>query len=207
MWEDYPWKESITQTAAGTIPLIDSVQDYPAVAPNIIRMLKAWIKRTDTIPPQVRDLDVKRDLAIDLYPKSYVAIRAVSLQEAIGKVRLESAVNVPSGMQMELQFDYKLNPAKVTSLNDGLWFDDRYAVVALEGLLYWVYKLSDDTRAGSAQTDAAGRTIGYGGQMGIYRAALNRMRMAVDSGYTEQLFPAEPMGEPRDSNALSIFGW
>lgn len=207
MYQEYPWKQTITNTAQGTIPLVDSKQDYTCAAPNIMRLLKAWIRRMDVTPNEVRDLDVKKDLSIDLYPRSYVGIRAVSLQQSLGLFRLEAAVNVPSGVQLELQCDYQIDPIKITQLSQTIWFDDRFAVVALEGLLYWVYKLSDDARAGSAQTDAFGKLIGYTGQLGTYKAALNRMKMAEDYGFTESIFPAEPMGLPRDSNSLNIFGW
>ena len=178
MWSEYPWKQTITNTAQGTIMLRDSIQDYPCSAPNIDRLLKAWLRRYDVTPNEVRDLDVKKDLSIDLYPRSYVGIRAVSLQQSIGQFRLEAAVNVPSGIQLELACDYQLNPIKVTSLTQIIWFDDRFSIVALEGLLYWVYKLGDDARAGTAQTDVYGRVQGYTGQLGIYRAAVNKMKMA-----------------------------
>ena len=207
MYIEYPWKQTITNTASGTIVLIDSVQDYSATAPNIMRLLKAWIVRTDVTPNENRDLDVQGDLSVDLYPKSYVAIRCVSLQQSIGLFRLESAVNVPTGVQLELRCDYQINPIKVDDLSIPCWFQDQYAVVALEGLLYWIYKLSDDTRAGTATTDAFGRVTGYTGQLGIFKAALNRMKSAENFGFTDMVFPADPMGLPRDSNSLNIFGW
>lgn len=207
MYTDYPWKDTITSTASGTIPLIDSMQDYPAFAPNILHPLKAWIQRTDTTPDETRDLDIQRDLSVNLYSRSYVSIRAVSLQQAIGKFRLEAAVNVPTGVQLELHVDYQLNPIKVVSTAQSCWFDDRFAIVALEGLLYWVYKLSDDTRAGSVQADQSGRIIGYTGQMGAYKGNLAKMRASEEFGYTDQVFPSEPMGTGRDSNSLNLFGW
>lgn len=207
MYIEYPWKQTITNTAAGTIPLIDSTQDYTCSAPNIMRPLKAWLERTDVTPHENRDLDLRDDLSVDMYPRSYISIRAVSLQQSLGLFRLESAVQIPTGVRIELHVDYQINPIKVTSLNDPLWFDDRYAVVALEGLLYWVYKLADDSRAGSAQTDPTGRSTGYGGQLGIYKAALNRMKSAEDYGALDSVFPGEPMGVGRDTNALNIFGW
>mgnify|MGYP007031193341 CR=1 FL=1 len=207
MFNQYPWKQTIANTANGTIPLIDSTQDYPCSAPNIRRLVKAWIIRTDETPNEARDLDVVNDLSVDLYPRSYVAIRAVSLQQSIGLFRLESAVNIPTGVQIELRCDYQINPIKITSLSQVIWFDDTFAHVAQKGLLYWMYKLGDDSRAGSAQTDSYGRIIGYGGQLGEYKAALNEMKMAEDYGFTQSVFPSDPMGLPRDSNSLNIFGW
>src|ERR1700733_8629070 len=69
MYIEYPWKQTITNTASGTINLIDSVQDYSCEAPNIMRLVKAWIIRTDVTPYETRDLDVVKDLSVDLYPK------------------------------------------------------------------------------------------------------------------------------------------
>ena len=207
MYVEYPWKQTITNTASGTIPLIDSKQDYPAVAPNIMRPLKAWIRRTDVLPNETRDLSIVRDLGVDLYPRSYNAISQVSLQQSIGMFRLNSAVNMPSGIQVELQLDYQIDPIKVTDLGQTIWFQDSFAVVALEGLLYWVYKLADDTRAGSASTDAYNRITGYTGQIGTYKGALGRMKAAEDFGFTDSVFPSEAMGTPRDQNGLQIYGW
>lgn len=206
MYIEYPWKQTITNTANGTIPLIDSTQDYTCTAPNIMRLLKAWLVRTDVTPNETRDLDVLKDLSVDLYPRSYVAIRAVSLQQSLGLFRLDAAVNIPSGIQIELRGDYQIDPIKVADLSQVCWFQDHYAFVALEGMLYWVYKLADDARAGVTQCDAFGRIIAYTGQMGIYKGALGRMKMAEDYGFTESVFPSDPMGLPRDSNSLNIFG-
>lgn len=206
MYIEYPWKQTITNTASGKIPLLDSRQDYSAEAPNIMRPVKAWLKRTDIIPIQVRDIEVKKDISIDLTPRSWIAIRTVSLQQSIGLFRLDSAVQIPAGQQVELCFDYQANPVKVEGLSQIIWFDDRYAFVAMQGLLYWIYKLGDDTRAGGAQTDASGRITGYTGQLGDYKAALNRMKSSEEYGFTENLYPSDAMGVGRDDNSWNIFG-
>lgn len=205
MWIEYPWKESITTSGNGTIALLDSTQDYPNVPPNIMRLTKAHIIRLDVTPNEDRDLDISFDLGVDLYPRSYVGIRTVCLEKALGVLRLESSVNVPVGVSLELRVEYQINPTKVVALSQGCWFDDRYIWVAMEGLLYWVYKLADDPRAGSVQSDGMGRQT-YSGQYAAYKAALMRMKNAEDYGKTEFVFPHEPMGLPRDSNALNIFG-
>lgn len=204
---EYPWKQTIINTASGTIPLLDSKQDYTCFAPNIDKPLKAWLERTDCTPHQNRDLDVVKDLSVDVVAKSWYYIKAVSLQQAIGMFRLESAVQVPTGTRIELHVDYKLNPIKVVDTSQIIWFDDKYAQVALEGLLYWVYKLGDDSRAGMAQTDASGRVVGYTGQLGTFKAALNRMKNWEDFGHTDSVFPEDVMGYGRDANAMNIFGW
>ncbi len=192
MYIEFPWKNTITNTANGTIPIIDSVQDYSAAAPNIMRCLKAALVRTDVTPFEVRDLDIVKDLSQDLYPRSWYGIRAMSLQQANGLFRLESAVQIPTGAQIELRCDYQINPVKVTDLAQYCWFDDRYRAIAFEGLLYWIYKLGDDTR--------------FQAQLIIYKQALNRMTQVEEFGYTESVFPGEPMGLGRDQDSLSIFG-
>lgn len=207
MYQEYPWKQTITNTAHGAIPLIDSQQDYSCEATNIMRPLTASLVRTDATPNQVRELEIIGSLPVDLVPRSFMAINSVSLDGATGLFRLDSAVRISAGQQVELRSDYQIDPIKVTDLRQIIWFKDHFAAVALEGLLYWVYKLADDSRAGSAQTDAFGRITGYGGQLGIYKAALNRMKSAEDYGFIQSIFPAEPMGTGRDVNAPNIFGW
>jgi hypothetical protein len=208
MYIEYPWKETVTttSTAPALIPLVDGQQDYSVTAPNISRILSVSLWNTSTTPSTVRDLDLVDDLSVDLVPKAFEMIRAVALQKGTGLLRLDSAVRVPIGMLMDLRYDYQLDPTKVVSLNQDCWFHDKYAFVALEGLLYYVYKLSDDNRAGSVTTDGEGRQT-YTGQLAGWKAALNRMKMAEDYGTTDAVFPGEPMGLGRDQNSLSIFGW
>jgi hypothetical protein len=209
MYLEYPWKETITttQTAPGLTPLLNGVQDYSVFGANMFRLLNAAIWNTTSVPPTVQDLNVVDQLAVNLFLQSYTTVRDVSLQQGIGLLRLESAVNVPVGMILELRYDYQINPTKITSTAQDCWFDDKYAQVAIEGLLYWGYKLSDDPRAGVVQADATGRIIGYSGQLATYKAALFRMKSAEDFGSTELVFPSQGMGEGRDQNALNIFGF
>ncbi len=108
---------------------------------------------------------------------------------------------------LELVYQYHTDPTKVTSMGQGLWFKDQYVMVALEGLLYYCYKLNDDSRAGGAVTDAYGRATGYTGQLATFKAALQRMKSAEDYGSSEQVVPGQLMGLGRDQNSLNIFGW
>lgn len=208
MYLEYPWKETIQNVASTSIMLLDSTQDYSVEAPFIDRLTKASIRRWDTTPNEVRELDVLEQLAVDLYPRSYYGIRACSLEKAKGLFRLEAAVQVSSGVQLSLECDYKQNVVKVTALTQPLWFDDKYAFVALEGLLYYIYKLNDDSRAGVAQADATGRGQVYTGQLGTFKAALNRMKASEDYGFTDSVFPGDVMGIGRDQTfgAPFIFG-
>jgi hypothetical protein len=208
MYTAYPWKDTITTTvtAPGLTPLLNGVQDYSAYAPNISRLFNVAIWNTTQVPPIVQDLNVVDQLAVDLIQRSYTAIRAVALQQGVGLIRLEGAVNVPTGMLLELRYDYQINPTKIVTLSQDCWFDDKYAHVAQEGLLYWGYKLSDDPRAGAAVVDAASGRFTYSGQLAVFHAMLQTMQAAEDLGSSELLFPSQPMGQGRDDNALNIFG-
>ena len=205
MFTAFPWQWNIATIAAGTIPLVDGVQDY-APPTQIYRMLRARIVRTDVIPNEYRDIDVEDELVPDLRPLSYTAIRVMSHErEGVGLLRLESAVQVPSGTTLEIQGEYQLMPPKITAMSQGWWFPDQYLQVAVEGLLYWVYKLADDSRAGSVATDSEGR-VSYTGQYGAFQAAIHKMKEAEDYGTDEQMFPESPLGEGRYRGGLSIYG-
>ena len=209
MYLEYPWKETITttSTAPGLTPLLNGIQDYSINGPNMFRLLNAAIWNVTSVPSLVQDLNVVDQLAIDLFPRSYSAIRDIAIQQGVGLLRLEAAINVPTGMLLEIRYDYQINPTKITALGNNCWFDDKYAQVGIEGLLYWGYKLSDDPRAGAAQMNATGQVIGYTGQLASYKAALFRMKNAEDFGATELIFPDQGMGEGRDQNSLNIFGY
>lgn len=207
IYTEYPWKNTIANTASGMIPLQDSVQDYPVSAPNILRPSTATIWRLDCTPPSTRELSIVRHLGVNLYPRSYIAISEVSLEEAIGRFRLDAAVNLPTGIQLELRLTYQISPIKIVDLSQVIWFQDVHAGVAMHGLLYWLYKLTDDARAGESVCDQYGRVVNYTGQLAIFHGAMNKMKMFEDGLFTDSVFPSDPMGTPRDANSLQIYGW
>lgn len=204
MYIEYPWKDTISTIAPATLPLIDGRQDYDSPI-NIYRLTKASIVRRDVTPNESWELDIVDDNAVNLIPLGYQGIKSCSQQQASGTLRLDCAVCVPSGVTLEIQGEYQLNPVKIVDLNQDMWFKDQYAQVALEGLMYWVYKLSDDARAGTAQATGGGQ-MGFNGQLGIYKAALSRMKSAEDWGASNSLYPESTMGRGRDFDYNWIFG-
>jgi len=192
IWGIYPWRVSITNIAAGLIPLVDGQQDYSAPT-NIYRLLKISITRTDTTPDDNRELNVVQDLSDNMVSQSYQSIRSAALQRGIGKIRLESAVQVPSGTLLELSGQYQMNPAKITALTDQLWFDDQHVHVFLKGLMYWAYKLGDDPRASV--------------QLNEYRQAVEQMARAEDFGAIDTIFPGEGSIGSGSSGGWNIWGW
>jgi hypothetical protein len=173
--------------------LVDGVQDY-SVPVNVYRLLRVRLVNTGVTPNQSIDLNIEESLSPDLTPRSWQAIRACSLEPGVGLLRLESAVQVPSGSTFEIQGEYQINQTKVTSLSEGMWFDDRYVHVAVSGLLYYFYKMANMPEAGVLQTDQNSGRSGATGQLGEFIAGIWDMRRSEGGGYTEQMFPAEPIG-------------
>lgn len=204
MWAAYPWKEGDTNIAPASLPLSDGVQDY-STPPQIFRALKFWLYRTDVTPNQYRTLDVVDDIDIDLTPRSFSTMRSASLQMDVGQIRLESAINVPTAGAYYIGGNFQQNYAKVVSLSDQCWFADVYASVAAKGLLYWLYQLTDDPRAGSAQVNNHGAYT-YTGQLAVYHSALIEMQRSEDYGATTSLIGGEVLGGGRDISGLNIFG-
>lgn len=201
MWYTAPWRFNgvVTDIGAGAIPLVDGTQDYSPPA-QIWRLLSGKIVRTDVSPNEVRDIDVQDSMVVDLIPRSYQSINAISLEPAAGQLRLEAAVQVPSGTTMEIGGTFQLMHTKISALTTPLWFPDDYFDVFVAGLLYWGYKLADDPRAGGI-INRRGSSLGSG-QYAEFRAGLDRMKEAEDFGGDEQLFPSEAMGGKWASNSF-----
>jgi hypothetical protein len=206
MYTSFPWRDALQNIAAGQIPLVDGVQDY-SVPTNIYRLTKASIARTDQQPEYNRELNVETDLDVDLVPRGYPSIRACSLQAGVGQLRLDSAVQVPTGILLELRGEYQISSPKVSSLTDTLWFQDHYSYVAIKGLLYWGYLMTNDSRAGTTATDDNGNAR-YSGQLAEYKAALATMREREQWGAGETYYPSESMGADRYGSGSfpNIFG-
>lgn len=200
MWYYAPWQESQTTIATGLIPLSDGTQDYSS-PPNIFRLLKGWLNRTDVTPNQKIELDVVENLDVSIVPAAYTVIRAICLQPAIGQLRLEQAIQVPSGMTIEINGVYQLHHQKITALTAQLWCKDQYFDVFIKGLQYWGYKLSDDSRAGTEVVDNMGRKQ-YTGQLGEFMGALNDMAQAEDFGGNDNYFPESTVAPGTDMTTV-----
>jgi hypothetical protein len=190
MYSAYPWYWTITNIASGLIPLSDGVQDYSSPA-QIYRLLRGSIERTDTTPKQNRELNVVDYISETLTKLDWTQIRSISMQQSIGLLRLEAAVSVPTGQTLEIRGDYQILPTKITATSQNLWFPDVYAHVALEGLKYWGYQLTDDTRADV--------------QLLKFKSKIQEMKESQDYGTNDAFFPESPLGEGRNTG-LSIFG-
>lgn len=205
MYSAYPWQNTKTLIAPGQIPCLDGAQDYSTPL-NIYRLTKGSIAYLSSTPAQHRELDVANDLTVDLTSRSYSTIRAISLQAAAGVLRLESAIQVPAGTSIEIRGEFQRNPDKIVDLNHTMWFDDRWAQVFEDGILFWIYRLTDDSRAGTVTKGKFGRAV-YTGQLAAWMAGIDMMKSEEQYGGTDGYFPDSPLGVGRDWVGLTLFGW
>ena len=84
-------------------------------------------------------------------------------------------------------------------MNTALPFPDQYFNVFMEGVLWQIYRLSDDPRAGSgAYTINGSQSKTRQGQYAIYQQALENMKNIEDLGSGDEfMYPEEPLGASR----------
>ena len=191
MYRFYPWRFTLTNTPPGAIPLVDGQQDYPAPT-DMYRPVRFSIWRTDITPNQVLDYDVAKTLTVDLNPKSYNNVQAISYEPDLGVIRLDSAISAPSPSTFELRAQYQpfLNP--ILSLDQAPWFPDEYVQIAHDGILYKLWGLDEDPRAGSASY-SDGRAS-YSGQLAVFMGGLKAMASDEDAGSVDTIYPGDPIG-------------
>jgi hypothetical protein len=152
------------------------------------------------------NLAVRQELPVDLMSQSPYSIASCALQGGEGRLRLATAPAIPVGTTWEIRGTYQINPTKVISTSQYLWFDDRYVFVAVEGLSYWYYKLADDPRAGSATANWVG-DITYSGQLAQFMSAIKEMTDAEDIGGDLMTFPDDNIADIGYGNIpTSVFG-
>lgn len=191
MYRFYPWRFTLENTTAGSIPLVDGQQDYTAPT-DMYRPVRFSIWRTDITPNQVLDFDVAKTLTVDLNPKSYNNMQAISYEPDLGIIRLDSAISAPAPSVFELRAQYQpfLNP--VLSLDQAPWFPDEYVQIAHDGILYKLWGLDEDPRAGSASY-ADGRAS-YSGQLAVFMGGMKAIAEDEDAGSVDTIYPGDPIG-------------
>lgn len=203
-WNAYAWYISKTTIPVGSIPLVNGVQDYSSPV-NIYSLTKGCLVCTSQTPNLYRELDVVQEADINMIPVSPYSIRSIGLQAAVGMLRLEAAVAISSGETWEIQGEYKTNPTKITATTQGMWFQDQFFDIAVEGLCYWAYKLANKNALAGGTTTQGGR-IAYTGKYADFRAAIDRMKEAEDYGGVDGVFPSENLANGRDDVYYNLWG-
>lgn len=191
IWIAYPWRWTLGSLTA--IALVDGTQDYTIGNSDHYRPVNLWITRTDLTPDEYQPLKIKEHLPPELARNvGWPSFQTISWEKSINKFRLEAAASVPSGTTLRIDGDYQKVPTKITALSATLAADDAYFETYMDWLLYYLYKFTDDSRAGGVVISGDGRKQ-YTGQLGKAMESLWEMKSQEDKGDGEPLvYPDEP---------------
>jgi hypothetical protein len=170
--------------------------------PGILRPLKMRIARLDSNPPEYRELAALGNLGPDLTRTAGIdTMKAVGWFSSQNFFRFDVAPQVANGQIIQLLGEYQTYPTKVTpsTLTVAFPFPDEYFNVLEAGLLWRVYQLLDDPRAGGMQMSENGSSMKqYTGQLGTFMGMLKEMSRTEDlSAGDEFMFPEQPLGVGR----------
>ena len=149
IWRKFPFKDAC-QTYP-SISLIDSTSDYDP-PPNYFRLVSAQITRTapsaDTYDPLTIVQELPLPSAIAVHP---IYIRSIAFIKGLGRLRFSflPIVNAIDAYQCDGQ--YQMEHTRVSDITQYCWFGDSLMQVALEGILYWGYKLANQMKSAGDQ--------------------------------------------------------
>lgn len=193
MWNFYPFSWTINSLTA--VSVTDGNQDVGSAPADFDHLLRARLVRTDLTPDEFHELNIVTWLAPDLSEVGYQQITSICYEEAENEFRFDRAVDVGTGMTIQLQGEYKNTPTRITdsNLTTAFLFPDHYFQVFVEGLLWQAYRYADDPRAGTTQTMRNGQRS-YTGQLGIFMDLLFQMAADQDYGAGSMMHPETPLG-------------
>jgi len=185
-----------TMIASGLAP------DGGSGAPNILRPLKMRIARLDTNPPEYRELAALGNLSPELSRTAGIdTMKAVGWFSSQSFFRFDTSPQVSLGQIIQLLGEYQMNPTKITNANlsTPFPFPDEYFNIVDAGILWRVYQLIDDPRAGTAQVSENGSMVKqYTGQFGVFMTMLKEMARTEDLGAGDEFqYPEQPLGVGR----------
>lgn len=189
-------------TIVGTIATSGLAASGAPGTNNILRILKQRTARLDTSPAEYRELKLLNNLSPELTRQGGLdTITAASFYGSSNTVRLDLAASIGTGVIMQVQGEYQFMPTKITdaNMNTALPFPDQYFNVFVEGVLWQIYRLSDDPRAGSGAMSINGsQSKTRQGQYAIYQQAMEQMKNIEDLGSGDEfMWPEEPLGVGR----------
>jgi|SRR5215472_868178 len=171
-------------------------------APQILRFLKMRMARLDTNPPEYRELAMLGNLSPELSRTAGIdTMGNIGWFASQNFLRLMNAPQVSQGQIIQVLGEYQFRPTKVTatSMTTPFPFPDDYFNVLDAGLLWRVYQLTDDPRAGGSQLSRNGSMVEqFAGQFGVFMSMLKEMARTEDlSAGDEFRYPESPMGVGR----------
>jgi len=208
IWTFYPWAWTIKSLTP--INCSQGTQDYAPTNTDILRPLKLRLVRTDVTPNEFREMALLANLSPELTRTGGLETITSCGWYASGPfIRLMYAASVSGTQTLQIQGEYQAVPTTITAANITSTFaqlgignnglPDRYFNGFVEGLLWKLYQLSDDPRAGTMQYAKNGSYMRqYSGQLGIFMDALLQMARTEDLASGDQFeFPAQPLGVGR----------
>lgn len=206
IWLYWPWRWTVN--TAPQITALNGVQDYTTVnssqiipPPDYYKMMAARIYRTDVTPFQIQPIKVAGHLEGEVQRQASInTIQAISYEPQINSLRLDVPLQVGGTTVYMIEFDYQQQPTKITDLTTKIPTPDMYFNVYVDGVLWGIYRLADDPRAGTMTINRAGDKQ-YSGQLGVFMGSLEEMRRREDSGQAlDNRWPEEPLGWARRGN-------
>jgi hypothetical protein len=203
---DWPW----TQADLTAITMVDNTQDYSLALANadMYRLVHVRINQTNVTPNQQNPLDIAEWLEPNFVEKkSWEAFKTCCWIPSTSKLRLDAAAAITSPVTCTITGEYQKNPTKIVTANLGtaLPFPDQYFEVFTEGLLYRLYKVCNDERAGTVVVAKNGNRQ-YSGQLGVFMEKLQSAAEADDYGNGQAFrFPSDPLGLGRGYWPGTIF--
>lgn len=194
IWFAYPWDWTLGALTA--ITLVDGTQDYTITNNDFWKLTEGRITRTDLTPDEYQELDVVEFLPPELSIKvGWKNFKSISRDPRSGKLRLESAASVPSGVTLQIDGTYQKFPTKLTGTTGSLASPDYHFQTFLDWLTYYFYKFTDDSRAGGVSVVKSSGEKVYSGQMAVAMDSLNTMIAAEDAkNGNAYMFPDNPIG-------------
>jgi len=199
IWLYWPW--AWTQNTIPPFTCVDGQQDYAIRPSDFHKMVAARLFRTDVTPFQAQPIKIFGHLEVELQRQGSInTIQGISYEPTVDKFRLDVPLQVSGTTVYQLSVDYQQLPTKVTALATTLAAYDKYFNVAVDGVLWGIYRLADDPRAGTVQINRAGDKQ-YTGQLGVFMTSLEEMKRMEDSGQAlDNRWPEEPLGWVRTGN-------
>lgn len=189
-------------TIIGTIGLSGLANSGGSGDPGILRPLKMRIVRLDSDPPEYRELAALANLSPEFSRTAGIdTMKAYGWFSSSNFIRFDVAPQVSPGQIIQLQGEFQQKPTKITNVNLGVPFSfpDHYFECFMEGVLWKLYQLTDDQRAGGIQVNRNGTQMRiFTGQFGVFYDCLQQMARTEDLGAGDQSqFPEQPLGVGR----------
>ncbi len=200
IWTFYPWSWTLKSLTA--IALVDGTQDYTPTDTDILRPIRIQLVRTDTTPAETRELGFLANLSPELSRKGGLESNTnAGWYAANNFIRLMYAASIGTGQTLQLQGIYQKVPSRIRDgdLKTTLAAPDRYFNVFAEGVLWQLYRLTDDPRAGGTQyRKNGGMDRVYTGQLAVFMDFLLGMARTEDLATGDQfMWPESPLGVGR----------